>query len=50
MQPQSAYTFYSPTKVLSGNKALENLPVELDGMNAVKPLILTTPELSARGM
>jgi alcohol dehydrogenase len=50
LQPQSAYTFYSPTKVLSGNKALENLPVELDGMNAVKPLILTTPELSARGM
>jgi len=49
-QPQSAYAFYSPTKVLSGNKALENLPVELDGMNAVKPLILTTPGLSARGM
>jgi alcohol dehydrogenase len=50
LQPQSAYAFYSPTKVLSGNKALENLPVELDGMNAVKPLILTTPGLSARGM
>ncbi len=50
MQPQSAYAFYSPTKILSGNKALENLPVELDGMNAVKPLILTTPGLSARGM
>jgi alcohol dehydrogenase len=50
LQPQSAYEFYSPTKVLSGNKALENLPQELDGLNAVKPLILTTPELSARGM
>jgi len=49
-QPQSSYAFYSPAKVLSGNKALENLPVELDGMNAVKPLILTTPGLSARGM
>jgi len=49
-KPQRAYAFYSPTKVLSGNKALENLPVELDGMNAVKPLILTTPGLSARGM
>lgn len=49
-QPQSSYAFYSPAKVLSGNKALENLPVELDGMNAVKPLILTTPALSARGM
>ncbi|MCK9391983.1 MAG: iron-containing alcohol dehydrogenase [Syntrophales bacterium] len=49
-QPQKTYEFYSPTKVLSGNKALENLPVELDGMNAVKPLILTTPGLSARGM
>jgi len=49
-ESQRAYAFYSPTKVLSGNKALENLPVELDGMNAVKPLILTTPGLSARGM
>jgi alcohol dehydrogenase len=49
-EPQRSYAFYSPTKILSGNKALENLPVELDGMNAVKPLILTTPGLSARGM
>lgn len=49
-EPQRTYTFYSPTKVLSGKKALENLPVELDGMNAVKPLILTTPRLAARGM
>jgi alcohol dehydrogenase len=29
---------------------LENLPVELDCMDAVKPLILTTPELFSRGM
>jgi len=50
LQKQSSYSFYSPTKVLSGNKALENLPVELDGMNAVKPFIMTTPGLSVRGM
>ena len=49
---QSAHTFVfcSPAKVLSGNRALENLPVELAGMDACRPLILTTAGLAVRGM
>ena len=46
----SSYTFYSPVKVLSGKRALENLPVELAGMDAAKPLILATAAPAAREM
>jgi len=45
-----SYTFYSPVKVLSGKRALENLPVELAGMDAAKPLILATAAPAAREM
>ncbi|HOF05006.1 MAG TPA: iron-containing alcohol dehydrogenase [Syntrophales bacterium] len=46
----NSFVFCSPAKVLSGNKALENLPVELAGMDACRPLILTTAGLASRGM
>jgi len=46
----NSYAFYSPTKILSGNKALENLPVELAGMNAGKPLVLAAATPAARRM
>ncbi|MDI9569561.1 MAG: iron-containing alcohol dehydrogenase [Pseudomonadota bacterium] len=45
-----SFVFRSPTKVLSGARALENLPVELAGMDARRPLVLATADLAARGM
>ncbi|PKN83551.1 MAG: hypothetical protein CVU51_12190 [Deltaproteobacteria bacterium HGW-Deltaproteobacteria-1] len=41
MNPDSVFTFTCPVKTNSGNKALENLPIELSGLNAGKPLIVT---------
>lgn len=35
------YEFFSPVKIISGNKALENLPFELDQMGVRRPLIIT---------
>ena len=35
------FEFYNKTKISSGNKALENIPYELESMNAVKPLVIT---------
>jgi alcohol dehydrogenase len=42
MNPDKVFTFTCPVKTNSGNKALENLPVELSGLNAGKPLIVTS--------
>ncbi len=35
------FEFYNKTKISSGRKALENIPYELESMNAVKPLVIT---------
>ncbi len=34
------YEFFSQHKIISGASALEHLPVELESMNAVKPLVI----------
>ena len=44
------YEFYSPVKINSGNRALEHLPVELDALNARKPLIITDKALAEKGL
>ena len=41
MNTDKTFTFTCPVKTNSGNKALENLPVELSDLNAGKPLIVT---------
>ena len=41
MNSDSCFTFTCPVKTNSGNIALENLPVELSGLNAGKPLVVT---------
>ena len=41
MNPDIVFTFTCPVKTNSGNKALENLPIELSVLNAGKPLIVT---------
>lgn len=35
------FEFFNKTKMSSGKRALENIPFELKGMNAVKPLVIT---------
>ncbi len=35
------YEFFSPVKIISGNKALDNLPFELEQLGVRRPLIIT---------
>jgi len=44
------YEFYCPVKINSGSRALEHLPVELDALNAGKPLILTDRVVAKKGL
>jgi len=46
MDLTNGFAFTCPFKTNSGNKALENLPVELAGLNACKPLIITSRKLA----
>lgn len=41
MQIPDYFKFYNKTRIISGKKALENIPYELKSMDAVKPLIIT---------
>jgi len=40
-----SFEFTCPIKTNSGNKSLEHLPVELDALNAKRPLVITGKEL-----
>jgi len=42
MNPVPVFAFTCPVKTNSGNKALEHLPVELAGLNAGNPIIITS--------
>ncbi len=44
------YEFFSQSKINAGKKALEHIPVELESMDASKPLVLTTKEITASGL
>jgi len=46
----SYYEFYSPVKIVSGMKALENLPYELDHLGASRPLIVSDRGVSQAGL
>jgi alcohol dehydrogenase len=43
-----SFEFTCPIKTNSGNKALEQLPVELDALNAKRPMIITGKELVSK--
>ncbi len=43
------YEFFNPTKISSGNKALENLPTEMDALGTTKPFLITSKEISQKG-
>ncbi len=44
------YEFYNPVKILSGHKALENLPYELEQLEAKRPIFLTDKGVSDAGL
>lgn len=44
------YEFFSPVKIVSGQKALENLPYELDQMGAHKPILITDQGVTRAGL
>jgi len=46
----SYYEFYCPVKILCGNKALPNLPYELQQLGARRPLIVTDSGVAAAGL
>lgn len=46
----SYYEFQNPTKIISGFRALENLPYELKMLNAKKPLLITDQGIIKAGL
>ena len=46
----SYYEFYNPTKIISGFRALENLPYELKMLHAKKPLFITDQGIIKAGL
>lgn len=48
MDTASVFTFTCPVKTNSGNKSLENLPVELANLNAIKPVLITSVKAVGR--
>ncbi len=50
MKSPDYFEFFSQAKIMSGNKAMANIPVELDGFDARKPLVITTREVTRAGL
>jgi alcohol dehydrogenase len=46
----SYYEFFNPVKIASGKKALDNLPYELNQLNARRPLIITDKGVVEAGL
>ncbi|TYT73422.1 iron-containing alcohol dehydrogenase [Desulfobotulus mexicanus] len=46
----SYFEFYNPVKIVSGHKALDNLPYELSQMGVTRPLIVTDKGVVAAGL
>jgi alcohol dehydrogenase len=50
MSIEVSYEFFSKPKFLSGNRALENIPFELDSYGSVKPLVITDSRTKETGL
>jgi alcohol dehydrogenase len=46
----SYYEFFNPVKILSGNKALDNLPYELDQLGVSRPIIVSDKGVVKAGL
>lgn len=44
------YEFYNPVKIISGDRAIENIPYELQQINAKNPLIITEANIFNIGL
>lgn len=44
------YEFFSQSKINAGKKALEHIPCELESMDARKPIVLTSREITSSGL
>ena len=44
------FEFFCPVKIISGIKALENIPFELDLLGAKRPIIVTDKGVVAAGL
>lgn len=44
------YEFFSPVKIISGLKSLENLPYELDALGAFRPILITDQGVTRAGL
>lgn len=44
------FEFFSQAKIMSGSRAMNNIPVELDGFDARKPLVIATKEVTGAGL
>ena len=44
------YEFFCPVKTSSGNKALEHLPFELDTLGSKSPFLITSKDVSNKGL
>src|SRR5512145_2434300 len=43
------FEFFNKTKICSGLKSLENIPFDLGGMDASRPLVITDPDTVRKG-
>jgi alcohol dehydrogenase len=46
----SYYEFYNPVKIISGDKALDNIPYELELLNSKRPLVVTDKGVENAGL
>ncbi|HNW27350.1 MAG TPA: iron-containing alcohol dehydrogenase [Spirochaetota bacterium] len=50
MTSSDYFEFFSQAKIMSGNRAMSNIPIELDGFDARKPLVVTSKEVTKAGL
>ncbi len=46
----SYYEFHNPVKIVSGNKALDNLPSELETLGVCRPMVITDQGVTGAGL
>jgi len=50
MQIQTNFEFFNQSKIISGKCALDNIPFELTGYDARKPLVIASRKVTERGL
>lgn len=50
MRSKGHFEFYSYPKFIAGRKAMEHIPVELDGFDAKRPMVVTSQRAADKGL